>query len=76
VTWELVGLAMRQVAVEWNTTGEFGGHWSECGKGGRCGAQWEYRVVGKQGGGKRGALVQFSWWCAQMAKWQKQLTRR
>jgi hypothetical protein len=22
VTWELVGLAIRQVAVKWNTTGE------------------------------------------------------
>jgi hypothetical protein len=23
VTWELMGLAMRQVAVKWNTTGEW-----------------------------------------------------
>jgi hypothetical protein len=23
VTWELVGLAMRQVVVKWNTTGEW-----------------------------------------------------
>jgi hypothetical protein len=33
VTWELVGLAMGQVAVKWNTTDGRDRSWSECGKG-------------------------------------------
>jgi hypothetical protein len=50
VTWELVGLAMGQVAVKSNTTGECGGHWSECGKGGRYGAQRADRRWWETGG--------------------------
>jgi hypothetical protein len=52
VTWELVGLAMGQVAVKWNTTGEWrgGGNCSECGKGGRYGAQRADRGRWETGG--------------------------
>jgi hypothetical protein len=53
VTWELVGLAMGQVAVKWNTTGEWRaligvsvGEENDMGRSGQIG-----------GGGKRGVLM-------------------
>jgi hypothetical protein len=62
VTWELVGLTMGLVAVKWNTTDErrvLERVW-EWRAGTRAGAQ--RAAIG--GGGKRGALVWFSWRCA------------
>jgi hypothetical protein len=53
VTWELVGLAMRQVAVKWNTTGEWrAGIGVSAGKEGDMGRSGQ---IG--GGGKRGVLL-------------------
>jgi hypothetical protein len=72
VTWELVGprgwlgLTMGQVAVKWNTTGEWrafiGAGVGEEGDMGRSG-----QIGGGHHGGKQGVLMWFSWWCAQMA---------
>jgi hypothetical protein len=54
VAWELVGLTMRQMVVKWNTTGEWRvagiGVRSECGTGGRYGAQWADRGWWETGG--------------------------
>jgi hypothetical protein len=52
VTWELVGLAMEQVAVKWNTTGRVAGIGTSVGKEGGMGRSGQ---IG--GGGKRGVLI-------------------
>jgi hypothetical protein len=62
VAWELVGLAMGQVAVKWNTMGEWRALERVRESGGRYGAQRTDR-----GCWKAGVLMWFSWWCAQMA---------
>jgi hypothetical protein len=52
-TWELVGLTTRQVAVKWNTTGEWRpGIGVNAGKEGNMGRSGQ---IG--GGGKRGVLM-------------------
>jgi hypothetical protein len=52
VTWELVGLAMGQVAVKWNTMGKRRAAISACAgeMGGRYGAQWADRRWWETGG--------------------------
>jgi hypothetical protein len=54
VTWELVGLAMGQVAVKWNTTGE----WRALERGASAGKEGDMGRNGQiGGGGKRGVLM-------------------